>query len=105
MCYTVEACKLVQNEGKFFYQAFNFCFYYEIYSRNNLSLLANGLASLCRFNLTVIIAMGVWCLVLLICTGFLGGITEERNEPNILDIGGIFPIKGKGGWQGGQVHF
>lgn len=26
------------------------------------------------------------------------------SEANILDIGGIFPITGKGGWQGGQVR-
>ena len=48
--------------------------------------------------------MGMWCLLLLICIEILGGTTEERNEANILDIGGIFPIRGKGGWQGGQVH-
>ncbi|XP_065201019.1 gamma-aminobutyric acid type B receptor subunit 1 isoform X2 [Planococcus citri] len=47
--------------------------------------------------------MGMWCLLLLICIETLGGTTEERNEANILDIGGIFPIRGKGGWQGGQA--
>lgn len=49
--------------------------------------------------------MGMWCLLLLICIEILGGTTEERNEANILDIGGIFPIRGKGGWQGGQVRY
>lgn len=27
----------------------------------------------------------------------------ENSDDNVLHIGGIFPIAGKGGWQGGQV--
>lgn len=35
----------------------------------------------------------------------LGGRLDNGpiTESNILDFGAIFPIKGKGGWQGGQV--
>lgn len=35
----------------------------------------------------------------------LGGRLDKGplTESNILDFGAIFPIKGKGGWQGGQV--
>lgn len=33
-----------------------------------------------------------------------GKATKRESEANILDIGGIFPISGKGGWQGGQVN-
>jgi len=30
-------------------------------------------------------------------------LPPEDEEENILHIGGIFPIEGEGGWQGGQV--
>lgn len=30
-------------------------------------------------------------------------VVDDSNDDNVLHIGGIFPIGGKGGWQGGQV--
>jgi hypothetical protein len=32
-------------------------------------------------------------------------VVDDSNDDNVLHIGGIFPIGGKGGWQGGQVSF
>lgn len=32
-----------------------------------------------------------------------GSLAAHDDDANTLDIGAIFPIKGKGGWQGGQV--
>lgn len=31
-------------------------------------------------------------------------VTEDDDDDNLLHIGGIFPIAGEGGWQGGQVN-
>lgn len=31
-------------------------------------------------------------------------LPPEDDEDNVLHIGAIFPIGGKGGWQGGQVN-
>lgn len=30
-------------------------------------------------------------------------VVHDTDDDNVLHIGGIFPIGGKGGWQGGQV--
>jgi hypothetical protein len=30
-------------------------------------------------------------------------VVDDTDDDNVLHIGGIFPIGGKGGWQGGQV--
>ncbi|KAG5893995.1 hypothetical protein JTB14_004250 [Gonioctena quinquepunctata] len=46
-------------------------------------------------------------LLILLCTGFrLGGGKRSlatTGDGNVLHIGGIFPINGQGGWQGGQA--
>ncbi len=44
----------------------------------------------------IFLVIALWGLV-------LGWRSGTSGESNILDIGGIFPIKGKLGWQGGQV--
>jgi len=31
-------------------------------------------------------------------------LPPEDEEENVLHIGGIFPVAGEGGWQGGQVR-
>ena len=33
----------------------------------------------------------------------VAALPDEDNDDNVLHIGGIFPIGGEGGWQGGQV--
>jgi len=43
-------------------------------------------------------------IAFMVCVLSLGGTTKQVDDANILDIGGIFPIEGKGGWQGGQVN-
>lgn len=45
---------------------------------------------------------GVFALGLLL--GALGLVAANQDD-NVLHIGGIFPIQGKGGWQGGQVSW
>lgn len=42
-------------------------------------------------------------LILLTLTKVIGGSLPPDDADNVLHIGGIFPIGGKGGWQGGQV--
>lgn len=43
-------------------------------------------------------------LILLTLTKVIGGSLPPDDADNVLHIGGIFPIGGKGGWQGGQVN-
>ena len=43
----------------------------------------------------------VLLLLLLLLVGSGGAAS---NDDNVLHIGGIFPIAGEGGWQGGQVR-
>ncbi|XP_016910951.1 gamma-aminobutyric acid type B receptor subunit 1 isoform X4 [Apis cerana] len=42
-------------------------------------------------------------LILLTLTKVIGGSLPPDDADNVLHIGGIFPIGGKGGWQGGQA--
>ncbi|CAK9810332.1 Gamma-aminobutyric acid type B receptor subunit 1 [Anthophora plagiata] len=43
-------------------------------------------------------------LIILISTGAIVGSSSSSNDgDNVLHIGGIFPIGGEGGWQGGQA--
>ncbi|KOC66008.1 Gamma-aminobutyric acid type B receptor subunit 1 [Habropoda laboriosa] len=43
-------------------------------------------------------------LIILISTGAIVGSSSSSNDAdNVLHIGGIFPINGEGGWQGGQA--
>jgi len=45
--------------------------------------------------LIVILMAALWTEALL---------PPEDEEENVLHIGGIFPVAGEGGWQGGQVR-
>lgn len=46
----------------------------------------------------------LWLLAIAaIALPIYGSIPES--DDNVLHIGGIFPIAGEGGWQGGQVRF
>lgn len=42
-------------------------------------------------------------VIFLTLTGAIGGSLPPEDADNVLHIGGIFPIRGKGGWQGGQA--
>ena len=42
--------------------------------------------------------------VLLLLLLLVGSGGAASNDDNVLHIGGIFPIAGEGGWQGGQVR-
>ena len=42
-------------------------------------------------------------IILLTLTKAIGGSLPPDDADNVLHIGGIFPIAGEGGWQGGQV--
>lgn len=42
-------------------------------------------------------------LVSLVLVLLIGHGTSASREDTVLHIGGIFPIAGEGGWQGGQV--
>lgn len=42
-------------------------------------------------------------LILLTLAKAIGGSLPPDDDDNVLHIGGIFPIAGEGGWQGGQV--
>lgn len=43
-------------------------------------------------------------IVLLIWRSVIEGALPPDEADNVLHIGGIFPIAGEGGWQGGQVR-
>lgn len=43
-----------------------------------------------------------WLLLPFMVSSSLANLVE--NDDNVLHIGGIFPIGGEGGWQGGQVN-
>lgn len=46
----------------------------------------------------------VWLILLLVRLLHLANAAAViENDDNVLHIGGIFPIGGEGGWQGGQV--
>ncbi|XP_060812342.1 gamma-aminobutyric acid type B receptor subunit 1 isoform X1 [Bombus pascuorum] len=42
-------------------------------------------------------------VIFLTLTAAIGGSLPPDDADNVLHIGGIFPIRGKGGWQGGQA--
>lgn len=42
-------------------------------------------------------------LIVLTLTNVIEGSSTSDDADNVLHIGGIFPIAGEGGWQGGQV--
>lgn len=42
-----------------------------------------------------------WLCLLLVLISLFG--SQAAVDDNVLHIGGIFPIGGQGGWQGGQV--
>ena len=47
----------------------------------------------------------LWLLgILFIALGIEGSLPPPSDD-NVLHIGGIFPIAGEGGWQGGQVSY
>ncbi|XP_063216231.1 gamma-aminobutyric acid type B receptor subunit 1 isoform X2 [Bacillus rossius redtenbacheri] len=47
--------------------------------------------------------MESWYFLLLYVSLIFGYTLVDDNQDNVLHIGGIFPIGGKGGWQGGQA--
>lgn len=42
-------------------------------------------------------------LIIVTLAGAIGSSSPPDDDDNVLHIGGIFPIAGEGGWQGGQV--
>lgn len=79
------------------------------------SVLVKAIVQLFVVAKCVVCMVGRWCrgaggargarcgqLALVLWLGALGGPSEGRRD-NDLHIGGIFPMKGEGGWQGGQA--
>lgn len=56
------------------------------------------LGRLLRVNISIVNVL----LVLFYCNTVHSHVLNA-NDDNVLHIGGIFPIGGEGGWQGGQV--
>lgn len=79
------------------------------------SVLVKAVVQLFVVAKCVVCKVGRWCrgargargarcgqLALVLWLGALGGPSEGRRD-NDLHIGGIFPMEGEGGWQGGQA--
>lgn len=79
------------------------------------SVLVKAIVQLFVVAKCVVCKVGRWCrgaggargarcgqLALVLWLGALGGPSEGRRD-NDLHIGGIFPMEGEGGWQGGQA--
>jgi len=47
--------------------------------------------------------LGLIVILMLAAPWTEASLPPEDEEENVLHIGGIFPIAGEGGWQGGQV--
>ena len=47
----------------------------------------------------------MWNFIIAIAYLAILGQSKPNREDNVLHIGGIFPLAGEGGWQGGQVKF
>lgn len=43
--------------------------------------------------------------ILVFRTSCVNGAEKSKSPKTVLNIGGIFPILGKGGWQGGQGKY
>jgi hypothetical protein len=72
---------------------------------DKISLKCNSMCSvLCETSDFYFQKLGICLLILTVqILESCSAAVDDTDDDNVLHIGGIFPIGGKGGWQGGQV--